>query len=160
MDMSPYKAKELDVLARARERSLAMGVRRRASAIYSVERAFEEVGCSCTPYRDRLKELESEYKAERQRLLDSLEESDLAREMYALRQQVGEIDRQEHPALDARGREARPFLPVWMLDQVREGDGDILGLGDYEISKAYAQAWLGGWRPNSAKGRGRKAKPA
>jgi hypothetical protein len=148
--MSLYKAQATrDVLAGERDRTLAMAVRKRASSIYSVGRAFEEVGCSCSPYRDRLRELDAEYKTEQQRLLESLEKSELARELYDLRQKVAEIDRQEHPSLDIRGREAYPFLAVWLLDQVREGDGDIVGLSDYEISKAYAQAWIGGWRPRA-----------
>ncbi len=149
-----------DVLSSERERTLAMAVRRRASSVYNIERAFEEIGCSCNPYRDRLKQLEDEYNAERQRLLDSLEHSELARELKNLRQKIAELDRKEHPYLDAQGRQAYYFLGVWMLDKVREGSGDILGLSDQEISRGYAQAWIGGWRPRALSGQKQLYEPS
>lgn len=137
------------MLSAERGRTLAMAVRRRASSIYSLDRGFEEVGCTCSPYRDRLKELEVSYARERQRLLESLEDSALATELYDLRRTVAEMDREQHPGLNVQARQAHYFVGVWLMDQVREGDGEVLGLDDQAISKAYAEAWLDGWRPRA-----------
>jgi len=137
------------VLVGEREKTLASAVRRRASSIHFLERAFEEAGCSCSPYRRQLRELETQYNAERIRLIYELDSSKLASEMADLRKTIAEIDRGEHPSLDAAARQAHPFLAVWMLDQVREGNPDVIGLSDQDITSSYAEAWYGGWRPQS-----------
>ena len=137
------------VLVGEREQTLATAVRRRASSVYFIERAFEETGCSCSPYRRQLEELETQYHAEQDRLMDELDRSDTAQEMRELRKTISGIDAKEHFSLDASARQAHPFLPLWMLDQVREGNPDILGLGDQDIARSYAEAWYGGWRPRS-----------
>ena len=137
------------VLVGERERTLASAVRRRASAIHILERAFEEVGCSCSPHRRQLQELETQYHTERDRLMNELDNSELAKEMGELRKTLSDIDHIEHHSLDATAWKAYPFLPVWMLDQVREGNPDVLGLSDRDISRSYAEAWYGGWRPKS-----------
>jgi hypothetical protein len=137
------------VLATERERTLATAVRRRASSVHFLERAFEEAGCSCSPYRGQLEELEILYHAERDRLMYELDNSDLAREMGELRKTIADIDHREHFSLDVAARQAHPFLPVWMLDQLREGNPDVLGLSDKDIASSYTVAWYGGWRPKS-----------
>jgi hypothetical protein len=137
------------VLLGERERTLASAVRRRASSIYFLVPAFQEAGCSCSPHRRRFKELETQYHAERDRLISELDSSDLAKEMGDLRKTIADIDRREHSSLDTVARQAHPFLPVWMLDQVREGNPDVLGLSDQDITSSYAEAWFGGWRPKS-----------
>lgn len=137
------------VLLGERERTLASAVRRRASAIYSLDRAFEAAGCSCSPYRRQLRDLETQYHAEQDRLMDELDNSDLAREMNELKKTIADIDGREHSSLDASARQAHPFLPLWMLDLVREGNPDVLGLSDQDIASSYAEAWHGGWRPKS-----------
>ena len=137
------------VLLRERERTLASAVRRRASSIHILERAFEEAGCSCSPFRRQLKELETLYYAEHDRLMYELDNSDLARKRGELRKTIAEIDLREHSSLDVAARQAYPFLPVWMLDQVREGNPDVLGLSDQDIASSYTMAWYGGWRPKS-----------
>lgn len=137
------------VLVGERERTLASAIRRRASSIHFLDRAFEDAGCSCTPHRSLLKELEAHYNTERDRLMRELEGSDLAKEIGDLRKTISSIDLREHPSLDRDARQAHPFLAVWMVDQVREGYPEILGLTDQEIASSYAEAWYGGWRPKS-----------
>ena len=137
------------VLLGERERTLASAIRRRVSSIHFLDRAFEEAGCSCTPYRDHLKELETQYQIERERLLQELDDSKLAQDMSDLRISIANIDLREHSSLDRDARQAHPFLAVWVLDQVREGKSEILGLSDREIGGCYAEAWYGGWRPKS-----------
>lgn len=141
-----------------REKALAMGVRRLARDVYhfKVEKPFEEVGCTCSPYRARLKEMEPPYGAERQRLEDeyrralkALDDSNLGTEIRELKEQITQIDRREHPSLDAQGRHACTFLPVWLLDQVRDGNYRVLDLGEDGIAKAYAEGWMEGWRPRA-----------
>jgi hypothetical protein len=151
MNMADKKPKKdaSHVLLGERERTLASAVRRRASSIYILERAFEEAGCSCSPHRLQLKELETQYQAERDRLTSELDSSDLAKEIADLRKAIADIDRREHSSLNAVARQAYPFLPVWMLDQVREGNPEVLGLSDQDITSSYADAWYGGWRPKS-----------
>lgn len=159
--MSQYKSQgSRDVLAGERERTLAMGVRKLATSVYSgtIQRAFQEVGCSCNPYRGQIKELEQQYNAERQRMqaeyqraLASLESTELAREIRELKDKVREIDHAEHPILDAQGSQAYHFLPVWLMDRVRQGDGDVLGLTQELVAQLYAEEWMGGWRPRSLK---------
>jgi hypothetical protein len=151
MSMTDKKPKKdaSHVLTGERERTLASSIRRRASSVHFFERAFEEAGCSCSPYRRQLKELETQHKAESDRLRYELDNSELAREMGELRKTIADIDQREHHYLDATAREAYPFLPVWMLDQVREGNPDVLGLNDQDIASSYAEAWYGGWRPKS-----------
>jgi len=144
------------VLVGERERTLASAVRRRASSVYFIERAFEETGCSCGPHRRQLKELETQYHAEADRIMCELDNSELGREIEELRKTIAVIDHSEHSSLDAAARQAHPFLPVWMLDQVRQGNADVLGLSDQDIASSYAEAWYGGWRPKSLyKARGR-----
>lgn len=147
-----------DILAGERERTLAMAVRKLAGSLYNgtVERAFEHVGCSCNPYRERLQALEGQYNAERQRLeagyrgaLADLDGSDLGKEITELKSTVRAIDYAEHPTLDAQGRQAYYFLSVWMMDQIRQGDTELLGTNGDHIAELYAQAWFGGWRPKS-----------
>ena len=164
--MAPYKTqKPGDVLSSERERALAAGVRRLARDVYhfKVGKAFEEVGCTCHPYRDRLKELVPLYEAERKRVdedyqrgLRELDDSDLGKEILSLKEQVRQIDLREHPTLDAQGRQAYSFLPVWLLDQVRDGNYSVLELGEDGIARAYAQGWMEGWRPRLVRKERRK----
>ena len=128
------------VLAAERERTLASAVRRRASSIHFLERAFESTGCSCSPYRRQLEELEIQYHAEQGRLMDELNKSDLAKKVRELKKTIADIDRTEHSSLDAAARQAYPYLPVWMLDQVREGSPGVLGLSDRDITSSHADA--------------------
>lgn len=158
--MPPYKTRNpsKDVLSSERERALAAGVRRLARDTYQlkVEKAFEEVGCTCHPYRERLNELEPLYESERIRVeedyrgrLKTLQDSDLGKQIRELREQIKEIDFREHPSLDAQGRHAYTFLPVWLLDQVRDGNYNVLELGEDGIARAYAEGWMEGWRPRA-----------
>lgn len=137
------------VLVGERERTLASAIRRRASSIHFLDRAFEEAGCSCTSHRSHLNELETQYRTEKDRLMQRLDSSRLAKEVGDLRKTISEIDLRKHPSLDRDARQAQPFLPVWMMDQVREGNQEILGLNDAEVASSYAEAWYGGWRPKS-----------
>ena len=68
VDKKPKKGAS-HVLGQERERTLATAVKRRASSIYFLERAFEETGCSCSPHRRRLREVEAQFDAERDQLM-------------------------------------------------------------------------------------------
>ena len=72
--------------------------------------------------------------------MDELSKSDLAQKMRELKRTIADIDRTEHSSLDAAARQAYPYLPVWMLDQVREGSPGVLGLSDRDITSSYADA--------------------
>ena len=137
------------VLVGERERTLASAIRRRASSVQFLERAYEEAGCSCTPHRSHLRELEMQYQLEKGRLIQELDNSNLAIEIGELKKAIFEIDLREHPLLDRDARLAYPFLALWMLDQVREGHPDIVALNNQEIAFSYAGAWYSGWRPRS-----------
>jgi len=141
------------VLLAERERTLASAIRRRSRYINFLDRAFQEAGCSCSPYRSQLDELETRYRSEKDRLIQELDNSDLANEISGLKMTISEIDLREHLSLDKDARHAYPFLAVWMLDQVRVGNSEILGLSDTEIAGSYANAWYVGWRPKSLYGR-------
>ena len=137
------------VLETERERLLAAAVRQRAKSVYFLERAFEEVGCSCGVFRQQLRKLEEQYRAESERRKLELESSQLARQISEVRNKIFEIDRAEHRALDTVATQAYAFLGVWLLDQVRNGNIDVLDLGDNDLGHCYAEDWYAGWRPKS-----------
>jgi hypothetical protein len=120
-----------------------------AIGLWNVERSFEEAGCSCNPYRERMKVWEEQYKAEEQRLMEALYSSDLTKGMKELKTMIAEIDRAEHGPLDAEAWGAYQFLPVWLMDEIREEKLNILELRDKDVANGYATAWYHGWRPGS-----------
>ena len=140
------------ILDAEREKALASAVRRRAKNVYFLERAFEEVGCSCGVLRQQLRELEAQQRAEHDRIELELTNSALSREISDVRQKIYDIDRAEHHTLDRTARQAYSFLSVWLLDQVRAGNTDLLDLGDDDLGRKYAEAWYGGWRPKRLPG--------
>ena len=81
--------------------------------------------------------------------MHGLNNSELGKEVGELRKTIADIDRKEHSSLDAAARQACPFLAVWLMDQVRDGNPDVLGHSDQDIASSYAEAWYGGWRPKS-----------
>ena len=137
------------VLETARERLLASAVRQRAKNVHFLERCFEEVGCTCGPLRQELRELQEQYRAETERQKLELENSELARRISEVREKIFEIDRVEHRTLDAIAKQAYGFLGVWLIDQVRTGNTTVLDLGDNDLGRRYAEAWYAGWRPKS-----------
>ena len=137
------------VLETARERLLASAVRQRAKNVHFLERCFEEVGCTCGPLRQELRELQEQYRAETERQKLELENSELARHINEVREKIFEIDRVEHRVLDNVAKQAYMFLGVWLLDQVRVGNTAILDLGDNDLGRCYSEAWYAGWRPKS-----------
>ena len=137
------------VLETERERLLAAAVRQRAKSVHFLERSFEEVGCTCSAFRQELRELDEQYRAESERQKLELENSELARRIREVRKEIFEIDRVEHRTLDAVAKQAYAFLGVWLLDQVRAGNTNVLELGDNDLGHRYAEAWFAGWRPKS-----------
>ena len=113
---------------------------------YLMEKSFEEVGCSCRIQRQRLKELEVRLDAEVLRFRSSLAESPLGVEIADLKQTIAEIDRIEHPALDALAKDAFPYLDQWIAEQE---DSKTEELENRELIFQYAQAWRACWRPGA-----------
>ena len=113
---------------------------------YLMEKSFEEVGCSCRLQRQRLKELEVRLDAEVLRFRSSLAESPLGVEIADLKQTIAEIDRIEHPALDALAKDAFPYLDQWIAEQE---DSKTEELENRELIFQYAQAWRACWRPGA-----------
>ena len=111
-----------------------------------MEKSFEEVGCSCRIQRQRLKELEVRLDAEVLRFRSSLAESPLGVEIADLKQTIAEIDRIEHPALDALAKDAFPYLDQWIAEQE---DSKTEELENRELIFQYAQAWRACWRPGA-----------
>ena len=143
------RANPPNVLETARERLLASAIRQRAKSVHFLERCFEEVGCTCGPLRQELRELQEQYRAETERQKLELENSELGRRINEVREKIFEIDRIEHRILDRVAKQAYAFLGVWLLDQVRVGNTTILDLGDNDLGRSYAEAWYAGWRPKS-----------
>lgn len=137
------------ILSAERERTLASAVRQLAKGIPSMERAFEEVGCTCGPFRQHLRDLEEQHRAESERLKLELEGSELSGQIRDMRKKIFDIDRKEHHMLDAMARQASAFFPVWLLDQVRAGNTGVLDFSNDDLARQYAQVWYAGWRPQS-----------
>jgi hypothetical protein len=109
---------------------------------YHVGRAFETMGCSCHPLRQEKEQLDDECR----RLTEELHNSETFKRRDALFQEILEIDRKEHPSLDQQASVAGPFFRVWLFERLTSED--VLDLSSSErLAAAYAEAWLGGWRP-------------
>jgi hypothetical protein len=109
---------------------------------YEVNRAFETVGCSCHPLRQEKKQLDDECL----RLTEELHNSETFKRRDALFQEILEIDRKDHPSLDAQAGVAGPFFRVWFFERLTSED--VMDLNSPEkLAANYAEAWLGGWRP-------------
>ena len=115
---------------------------------YLLERAFEEDNCSCHVQRQQLEELEVQLEAEVLRFRLSLADSPIGSAIAALKQTIAEIDRIEHPGLDAMAREAARYLAQWIEENTEDGMEDK-GLGRRDLIFQYAQAWYVGWRPGT-----------
>ena len=115
---------------------------------YLLERSFEEVGCSCSIQRQQLKELEIQLDSEALRFRSSLDESPTGEAVAHLKRSIAEIDRIEHPGLNAMAREAFPYLDQWIEEKVKEENSEAERLGSRDLIFRYAQAWYAGWRPN------------
>ena len=110
---------------------------------YLLEISFEEVGCSCSMQRQHLKELGVQLDSEVLRFRSSLDESPTGEAVAHLKRTIAEIDRVEHPGLDAMAREAAPHLAQWIEENIDEK------LGRRGPIFQYAQAWYAGWRPGT-----------
>ena len=110
---------------------------------FQLTRAFEESGCSCSPLRGRLKQLD----AECDRVLAQVEESAVFQERAALRKDIAAIDRQEHPGLNRMANLARPFFRVWLFERLTSA-GCVAMESQENLAAEYVQAWVGGWRPH------------
>ncbi len=147
------------VLETERERLLAAAVKQRAKSVNFLDRAFEEVGCTCSPLRQELRELQEQYRAETERQKLELENSDLAKRISEVREKIFDIDRVEHQTLHIVSKQAYAFLGVWLLDQVRDSNIAVLDLGDDDLGRRYAEAWFAGWRPKSLQDSAEPTKP-
>ncbi len=122
---------------------LRQGVNNVAREIqWQLHRAFEEVGCSCSPLRSELERLDAECNG----LREELEVTPVFKQRNELAHQIREIDAQEHPVLNNLARTAGQFFRVWLFDRIMAGDTPDLANGA-QLAKAYAEAWRDGWRP-------------
>ena len=110
---------------------------------FQLNRAFEEGGCSCSPLRKRLNQLN----AECDRAIDQVHESEIFKEREALRQEIRDIDQKEHPGLDQISAIARPFFRVWLFERLTSA-GCVAMESQENLAAEYVKAWFGGWRPH------------
>jgi len=111
---------------------------------YLLQKAFQELGCSCNTQRQQLKDLEVQLRTEVLQFRSSLAKSPLGKAIAALKQEIDEIDRIEHPPLDTMARDACSYLDQWITEQE---SSEIEGLGTRALILRYAQEWRAGWRP-------------
>lgn len=109
-----------------------------------VNRAFEELGCSCHPLRKEWQQLVNECN----RLEGELHHSELFKRRDAVYQEIQGIDRKEHPSLDGQARVASPFFRLWLFERLNSEDAPDLSSPE-KLATGYAEAWLGGWRPKA-----------
>ena len=113
---------------------------------YLLQKSFEELGCSCGTQRQQLKDLEVQLDTEVLQFRSSLTKSPLGEAIAALKQEIDEIDRIEHPPLDTMARDAYLYLDEWIAVQE---SSEIEGLGSRALILRYVQEWLIGWRPRA-----------
>jgi hypothetical protein len=113
---------------------------------WSMDRAFEELACSCRPQRE---ELDSLMQQRRARIDAATRRFDrkFASRIAELRREIDEIDSREHPELNRTGAQAARFFALWMLDEIRLGRTDFITQDPSHNRRDFAAAWLGGWRP-------------
>ncbi|MEX0800936.1 MAG: hypothetical protein WD379_06965 [Dehalococcoidia bacterium] len=119
-------------------------------AEWRIHLAFERAGCSCHPQRLQLERLEGERKAKLDAAHEEIDE-EFENQIAKLEREVEEIDRREHPDLDAVGRRATYFYAAWMLERLANGDASFLDQQVEEREARFAEAWLAGWRPALAR---------
>ena len=113
---------------------------------YLLQKSFEELGCSCNTQRQQLKDLEVRLHTEVLQFHSNLTKSPLGEAIAALKQEIGEIDRIEHPALDMMARDAYPYFDQWIAEQE---SSEIERLGNRALILQYAQEWRAGWLPRA-----------
>ena len=111
---------------------------------YLLERAFEELGCSCSAQREQLKDLKVRLETEVLRFRARLGKSVLGETVTTLKQEIAEIDKVEHPPLDRMAKDAYPYLDCWISEQ---DSSEVEQLGYRALIFRYAQKWQDGWRP-------------
>ena len=112
---------------------------------WQLNKAFEETGCSCHPLREELDRV----RAQCEELLAEAVKHPAFERREQLQAEIAATDRREHPGLDKMASVAGPFFRVWLFQQIKEGHPP--GLDNSEsLAKAYALAWMGGWRPDQA----------
>ena len=112
---------------------------------WQLNRAFEEMGCSCHPLREELDRVGAECAA----LLAEAEKHPAFERRKQLQAEIAATDSREHPGLDRLGRVAGPFFRVWLFQQIKEGHSPELN-NQEGLARAYARAWMDGWRPDQA----------
>ncbi len=115
-----------------------------------IEKAFENVGCNCYSLRGKLQELEDQFVKERLRLTIELAQAEKYAELSLLREKISEIDRNEHPQLNAIAKEATPFIGVWLQELEGETPNSRACHISRDIANTFARAWLEGWRPGQS----------
>ena len=147
----PKQTSTADVTQKTLRQELVRTIRKIAQdSEWRIHFAFERAGCSCHPQREELERLEKE---RRERMTAAEEEIDktLGRRVDELDREVEEINRREHPALDAVGRRASYFFAHWMMERLAQGDASFLDEESDVRDTRFAEAWLGGWRPSFPK---------
>lgn len=111
---------------------------------WHINKAFEELGCSCHPLRKEKAELD----AECSRLEVELHNSETFKRRDVVYQEIREIDTREHPGLDRQAGVASPFFRLWLFERLSGDDMPDLG-SPQKLAAQYARAWLDGWRPKA-----------
>ena len=106
-------------------------------------RVVERVGCSCQPLRAERELLDDEC----DRLEEELRQTEPFKRREALRMQIATTDAKEHGPLDRQAQLAFPFFRVWLFEQLTDAAGSFELTTPEAATQAYAEAWLGGWRP-------------
>ena len=137
----------IDLTQRIVRQELVRAIRNIArDSEWRIHFAFEKAGCSCHPQREELQRLETE-RRERMAAVEEEIDKTLGRRIDKLDGEVEEIDRREHPALDAMGRRASSFFAFWMMERLAQGNTDFLDEDSDARAAQFADAWLNGWRP-------------
>jgi hypothetical protein len=114
---------------------------------YNLENQFnrimEKVGCSCQPLRAEMELLHDEC----DRLQKELRQTEPFLRLEALRMQIATTDAKEHGPLDRQAQLAFPFFRVWLFERLSDPEGSFELTTPEAAAQAYAEAWLGGWRP-------------
>ena len=109
---------------------------------HKLHKAFETEGCSCNIYRAEQVALNEEC----DRLMAELKLSEPFRRREEVIKLVQEIDRAEHPNLNAEANMAAPFFRIWLFDKLVAGEEVPLSKED-DLAREFTREWYAGWRP-------------
>ena len=130
-------------LTRARLSEIKRAIQSLTNNDWLLEQAFQERLCSCHPLRAKEQALEVQIAEARRHHIAPLEE-----QLCKMRTERYRIDGKEHPAIGKVVEEARPWLRLWLLEHLLDGETDAIEGGLQQVSARYVDAWVSGWRPS------------